>query len=267
MLEVNSIELYCDVLKVLKGISFQVPSGAIVALLGSNGAGKSTVLKAISNTLDLEDGEMEDGAISFDGQRLDRLGECSPQPPGVFARDSPRGPAALHVPGEHPQHLAEGQVGIADAGIGVAVSLSDEQVWMRLHRLPGELTRQRRLAPAWAAGDEGHPTLARQRRVEVPMQLCQLVLPGDKDWSFDFCWFFFPSEKGGEGNGVWECGSMRGRCGSRDFRFHRARACGPDAYVQRRRLRRRGEVQLLFKGPHTRSVLAQGSRAPPSLGV
>jgi branched-chain amino acid transport system ATP-binding protein len=75
MLEVNSIEIvYCDVLKVLKGISFQVPSGAIVALLGSNGAGKSTVLKAISNTLELEDGEMEEGAISFDGQRLDRLG-------------------------------------------------------------------------------------------------------------------------------------------------------------------------------------------------
>lgn len=75
MLEVNSIEIvYCDVLKVLKGISFQVPLGAIVALLGSNGAGKSTVLKAISNTLDLEDGELEDGAISFEGRRIDRLG-------------------------------------------------------------------------------------------------------------------------------------------------------------------------------------------------
>ncbi|MDQ7781928.1 MAG: ABC transporter ATP-binding protein [Desulfomonilaceae bacterium] len=75
MLEVNSIEIvYCDVLKVLKGISFQVPSGAVVALLGSNGAGKSTVLKAVSNTLELEDGEMEDGAISFDGRRIDRLG-------------------------------------------------------------------------------------------------------------------------------------------------------------------------------------------------
>lgn len=74
MLEVNSIEIvYCGVLKVLKGISFQVPSGTIVALLGSNGAGKSTVLKAISNTLDLEDGEIEEGAISFNGRRIDRL--------------------------------------------------------------------------------------------------------------------------------------------------------------------------------------------------
>jgi len=75
VLEVNNIEIvYSDVLRVLKGISFTVPSGAIVALLGSNGAGKSTVLKAISNILDLEDGELTDGTITFDGRRIDRLG-------------------------------------------------------------------------------------------------------------------------------------------------------------------------------------------------
>ena len=75
MLEVNNIEIvYSDVIRVLKGISFSVPAGSIVALLGSNGAGKSTVLKAISNILDLEDGEMPEGTITFDGVRIDRLG-------------------------------------------------------------------------------------------------------------------------------------------------------------------------------------------------
>lgn len=73
MLEVNNIEIvYSDVIRVLNGISFKAPDQAIVALLGSNGAGKSTVLKAISNILHLEDGEMTAGSISFAGQRIDR---------------------------------------------------------------------------------------------------------------------------------------------------------------------------------------------------
>ncbi len=74
MLKVNNIKIvYSDVLKVLKGISFEAPKGEIVALLGSNGAGKSTTLKAISNTLDLEDGKLEEGVITFDGQRIDHM--------------------------------------------------------------------------------------------------------------------------------------------------------------------------------------------------
>jgi branched-chain amino acid transport system ATP-binding protein len=75
MLEVNNIEIvYSDVIRVLKGISFEVPTHAVVALLGSNGAGKSTVLKAVSNTLDLEDGAIEEGSITFEGIRIDRFG-------------------------------------------------------------------------------------------------------------------------------------------------------------------------------------------------
>ncbi len=75
MLEVSGLEIvYNDVIKVLKGISFKTPSNAIVALLGANGAGKSTVLKAVSNTLSLEDGEIEEGSVSFDGRRIDGLG-------------------------------------------------------------------------------------------------------------------------------------------------------------------------------------------------
>ena len=69
VLEVNNIEVvYNHAVQALRGLSLAVPRGQIVALLGSNGAGKSTTLKAISNLLELEDGEMETGSIAFDGQ-------------------------------------------------------------------------------------------------------------------------------------------------------------------------------------------------------
>jgi len=68
VLEVDNIEvLYNRAVQVLHGLSLAVPRGAIVALLGSNGAGKSTTLKAVSNLLALEDGEMTRGAVRFDG--------------------------------------------------------------------------------------------------------------------------------------------------------------------------------------------------------
>jgi branched-chain amino acid transport system ATP-binding protein len=71
MLSVKNIEVvYNDVMKVVRGVSFEVPDQAIVALLGSNGAGKSTVLKAISHVLDLEDGELTEGRIEFDGRNM-----------------------------------------------------------------------------------------------------------------------------------------------------------------------------------------------------
>jgi branched-chain amino acid transport system ATP-binding protein len=71
MLSVNNIEIvYNDVIKVVRGVSFEVPDQTIVALLGSNGAGKSTVLKAISGILDLEDGELSEGRIVFNGQDM-----------------------------------------------------------------------------------------------------------------------------------------------------------------------------------------------------
>jgi branched-chain amino acid transport system ATP-binding protein len=73
-LKVNNIEIvYNDVIKVLKGISFEVPSESIVALLGSNGAGKSTVLKTISGIIELENGELIDGSIEFADQRIERF--------------------------------------------------------------------------------------------------------------------------------------------------------------------------------------------------
>jgi len=64
--------LYDRVIQAVRDISLDVPEGRIVALLGSNGAGKSTVLKAISGVLDREDGEVIHGAITFDGQAITR---------------------------------------------------------------------------------------------------------------------------------------------------------------------------------------------------
>ena len=58
---------------VLKGVSLQVQKGRIVALLGANGAGKTTTLKAISNLLRAERGEVTKGSIEFDGRRIDQL--------------------------------------------------------------------------------------------------------------------------------------------------------------------------------------------------
>jgi branched-chain amino acid transport system ATP-binding protein len=74
MLRLDNVEvIYDDVILVLKGLSLSVPTGQIVALLGSNGAGKSTTLKAISGLLRAEEGEVTDGAITFDGERIDEL--------------------------------------------------------------------------------------------------------------------------------------------------------------------------------------------------
>src|SRR4029077_10484567 len=74
LLSVNNIEvLYDRVVLVLKGVSLNVPRGGIVALLGANGAGKTTTLKAISNLLHAERGEVTKGAIRFDGAEVQGL--------------------------------------------------------------------------------------------------------------------------------------------------------------------------------------------------
>src|SRR5579883_1382939 len=74
LLTVNNIEvIYNRVILVLKGVSLDVPKGGIVALLGANGAGKTTTLKAISNLLHAERGEVTKGTITYGGERVDRL--------------------------------------------------------------------------------------------------------------------------------------------------------------------------------------------------
>ncbi|MBM3536216.1 MAG: ABC transporter ATP-binding protein [Alphaproteobacteria bacterium] len=74
LLRVNNIEvIYDHVILVLKGVSLEVPAGGIVALLGANGAGKTTTLKAVSNLLKAERGDVTKGSIEAMGERIDRL--------------------------------------------------------------------------------------------------------------------------------------------------------------------------------------------------
>lgn len=73
LLSVNNIEvIYDHVILVLKGVSLEVPEGGIIALLGANGAGKTTTLKAISNLLRAERGEVTKGSILLNGEQVDR---------------------------------------------------------------------------------------------------------------------------------------------------------------------------------------------------
>jgi len=74
LIDVNGIEvIYNHVILVLKGVSLAVPEGGIVALLGANGAGKTTTLKAVSNLLGAERGEVTKGTIELRGERVDSL--------------------------------------------------------------------------------------------------------------------------------------------------------------------------------------------------
>jgi len=74
LLSVNNIEvIYDHVILVLKGVSLEVPEGGVVALLGANGAGKTTTLKAISNLLGAERGEVTKGSILFEGEPVEAL--------------------------------------------------------------------------------------------------------------------------------------------------------------------------------------------------
>ena len=74
LLRLDAVEVVYDhVISVLQGVSIAVPEGAIVALLGPNGAGKTTTLKAVSNLLRVERGDITGGTIHFRGERIDRL--------------------------------------------------------------------------------------------------------------------------------------------------------------------------------------------------
>ncbi|MEO9121841.1 MAG: ABC transporter ATP-binding protein [Burkholderiaceae bacterium] len=74
LLNVNGIEvIYNHVILVLKGVSLCVPQGKIVALLGANGAGKTTTLRAVSNLLRAERGDVTKGSIEYRGERIERL--------------------------------------------------------------------------------------------------------------------------------------------------------------------------------------------------
>lgn len=85
LLEVNNIEvIYNHVILVLKGVSLSVPKGSITALLGGNGAGKTTTLKAVSNLLKSERGEVTKGAIVYRGENVTDLDPAALVKKGVI---------------------------------------------------------------------------------------------------------------------------------------------------------------------------------------
>ena len=85
ILKINNIEVkYHEVILVLKGVSIEVPKGGIVALLGANGAGKSTTLKAISGLLKTEDGKVSDGSIEFEGEQIHQKGAATIARKGII---------------------------------------------------------------------------------------------------------------------------------------------------------------------------------------
>lgn len=85
ILKLNNIEvMYHEVILVLKGVSIEVPPRGIVALLGANGAGKSTTLKSISGLLKHEDGEVTDGSIEFMGERIHHFSAEEIAKRGIF---------------------------------------------------------------------------------------------------------------------------------------------------------------------------------------
>ncbi|MGO4888541.1 ABC transporter ATP-binding protein [Anaerobacillus sp. MEB173] len=85
MLRLSNIEVvYSKMILVLKGVSLEVPEGKIVSLLGSNGAGKSTTLKAISGLLKNENGQVTDGTIEFEGQKISGIDPDQIVKNGIF---------------------------------------------------------------------------------------------------------------------------------------------------------------------------------------
>ena len=74
MLSVQNLEVvYQDVILVLRGVSFEIPKGKIVSLLGSNGSGKTTVIRSITGLLDIQNGDITKGTISVDGENNTNL--------------------------------------------------------------------------------------------------------------------------------------------------------------------------------------------------
>jgi len=148
MLKVNNIEvIYSDVILVLRGVSLSLDEGQIVSILGANGAGKSTTLKAISGLLSTQEGEVTRGGIEFEGERIDHL------PPDEIVR---RGivqvlegrPVFEHLTVE--ENLMTGSLFRSSAGSGGAIKRDLEQVY---HFFP-PLKELRRQTSGYLSGGE-----------------------------------------------------------------------------------------------------------------
>ncbi len=133
MLKVNNIEVvYSDVILVLRGVSLEVGQGQIVTILGANGAGKSTALKAISGLLRTQEGDVTRGNIEFEGERIDRLSPDAIVRRGIVQVLEGR-PIFQHLTVE--ENLLTGALFRSRSGNGASVKDDIEQVYYFFPRL------------------------------------------------------------------------------------------------------------------------------------
>jgi branched-chain amino acid transport system ATP-binding protein len=144
LLRVNNVEvIYDEVILVLRGLSLDVPEGRLVALLGSNGAGKSTTLKAISGLLPSERGEITDGSISFDGRDITRMD----------AADRVKAGLSLCMEGRHVfEHLTVHENLVAGAYAKGGASTEDLDLVYTYFRILGDL--RNRVAGYLSGGEQ-----------------------------------------------------------------------------------------------------------------
>ena len=146
LLEVNNIEvIYNHVILVLKGVSLKVQEGGITALLGGNGAGKTTTLKAVSNLLKSERGEVTKGSIVYRGERVQDLDPASVVKKGVIQVMEGRH-CFEHLTVE--ENLLTGAYTRQDSGIRIADDL--EMVYSYFPRLK----ERRRAQAGYTSGGE-----------------------------------------------------------------------------------------------------------------
>ncbi len=163
LLAVNNIEvIYNHVILVLRGVSFAVPERGIVALLGANGAGKTTSLKAVSNLLRAERGEVTKGSVTFEGTRIDRLDAADVVRRGLIQVMEGRHCFA-HLTVE--ENLLTGAYTRRDGRAAIAADL--DRVYEYFPRLK---TRQRAIAGYTSGGEQqmvaiGRALMARPRLV------------------------------------------------------------------------------------------------------
>jgi branched-chain amino acid transport system ATP-binding protein len=144
-LAIENLEVvYHHTIQVLRGLSLAVPAGGIVALLGANGAGKTTTLKAVSGLLPLENGEIGEGAIRYQGERIERVApHLLPRRGLVHVREG------RHVFGD--LTVDENLIAAANALIGRANAKPDFE--LVYHYFP-RLAERRRQVSGYLSGGE-----------------------------------------------------------------------------------------------------------------
>jgi branched-chain amino acid transport system ATP-binding protein len=163
ILKLNNIEvMYHEVILVLKGVSIDLPQGGIVALLGANGAGKSTTLKSISGLLKHEDGEVTDGSIEFMGEKIHHL----------FAEEIAKRGIFQIIEGRRVfEHLTVEEnlrVGAHLRGTGLA---SKERLEMVYHYFPRLVERRNVLAGFISGGEQQMTVIGRALMAQPKLML------------------------------------------------------------------------------------------------